>query len=226
MSKRIGILGGISYESTKDYYELFHRKYYEQKNDFYFPEIVVYSLNFQKFTDLENTNQEKYIEYILQGIKGLEAAQADFIIMAANSPHSVYKQLVRQAKVPIYSIADATIARILEKELRRVLLLGIKHTMDSDFYPAAGKVSKIDVVVPVEDDKQTINDIIFSELCVGVVNNTSKEKLLRTISHYDVNGVILGCTELPQIIKKHDLKIEVFNTLEIHVEDALEKCMK
>ena len=223
MSKRIGILGGISYESTKDYYELFHHKYYEQKNDYYFPEIVVYSLNFQKFTDYENTNQEKYIEYILQGIKGLEAAQVDFIIMAANSPHSVYKQLVRKVKVPIYSIADATIARILEKGLRRVLLLGIKHTMDSNFYPEAGKASNIDVVVPSEKDKQTINDIIFSELCVGVVNAASKNKLLQIISHYDVQGVILGCTELPQIIKNGDLSIEIFNTLEIHVEDALKK---
>ena len=143
--------------------------------------------------------------------------------MAANSPHSVYNQLARIAKVPIYSIADATIARVIEKGLRRVLLLGIKHTMDSDFYPEAGKASNIDVVVPFEEDKQIINGIIFSELCVGVVNKVSKQILIKIISNYDVEGVILGCTELPQIIKKSDLTIEVFNTLEIHVEDALKK---
>ena len=226
MSKRIGILGGISYESTKHYYELIHKKYYDRKHDYYFPEVVVFSLNFQRFSDYENSDTGKYIAYILEGIRGLEAAKVDCIIMAANSPHSVYRQLMTQTSIPIYSICDATMRRAKELKLKRLLLLGIKHTMDSEFYPESGMKNDIDVIVPTEEQKRTIDDIIFSELCVGRVSELSRENLLAIISNYTVDGVILGCTELPQIIKEDDLNVEVLNTLDIHVEAVLQGCLK
>jgi aspartate racemase len=223
MKKRIGILGGISYESTKNYYELIHKKYYDIKKDYYYPEVIIYSLNFQKFTDYENTDSEKYLSYIISGLKGLETTQVDFIIMAANSPHSVYSQLIDRIKTPVYSIADAVIAKAKEKNLKKILLLGIKHTMDSEFYPNAGKSSGIEVIVPKEEDKLIVDKIIFHELCIGEINNTSKSILLNIISKNNVDGVILGCTELPQIIQDNDLKIEILNTLELHVEYAINK---
>lgn len=224
MNKRIGILGGISYESTKHYYELIHKKYHERKHDYYFPEIVVFSLNFQRFTDYENSNTEKYIEYILEGIRGLEATGVDCIIMAANSPHSVYKHLIQQTNIPMYSISDATMKKAKELKLKRLLLLGIKHTMDSEFYHESGRKNHIHVLVPTEEEKRIIDDIIFSELCVGRVNEQSKETLLDIIHNYTIDGVILGCTELPQMIKRDDLDVEVLNTLDIHVEAVLQKC--
>jgi len=221
MDKRIGLLGGISYESTKQYYELIHRRYFEIKQDYYFPEVVVFSLNFQKFTDYENTDTPRYIEYIMEGIQGLEAAQVDLIAMAANSPHSAYKSLIKQTKVPLISIADATLEKAKEYGLRNLLLLGIKHTMDADFYPEAGTQNGISVVVPTEDEKKVIDDIIFSDLCIGEVNEGSKQKLLAIINKYPVDGVILGCTELPQIISQDDTDIMILNTVEIHVEAIL-----
>ena len=226
MSKRIGILGGISYESTKQYYEAIHKKYYDKKHDYYFPEVVVFSLNFQKFTDYENSDTGRYIEYILEGIRGLEAAKVDCIIMAANSPHSVYRHLVARTAVPICSISDATMRRAKKLGLRRLLLLGIRHTMDSEFYPESGMKNDIDVIVPIEEERRIIDDIIFSELCIGRVNEQSREDLLAIISKYTVDGVILGCTELPQIIKEDDLNVEVLNTLDIHVEAVLQGCLK
>ena len=226
MNKRIGILGGISYESTKRYYELIHKKYYERKHDYYFPEVVVFSLNFQRFTDYENSNTEKYIEYILEGIRGLEATGVDCIIMAANSPHSVYKHLIQQTNIPMYSISDATMEKAKELKLKRLLLLGIKHTMDSEFYPESGRKNHIGVLVPTEEEKRIIDDIIFAELCVGRVNEQSKETLLDIIHNYTIDGVILGCTELPQMIKGDDLDVEVLNTLDIHVESALHHCLE
>jgi len=135
MHKRIGILGGISYVSTKQYYELIHKKYYNRKHDYYFPEVVVFSLNFQRFTDYENSDKKQYIEYILEGIRGLEATGVDCIVMAANFPHSVYSDLVTQTPIPIYSISDVTIKKAQELKLKNILLLGIKHTMDSGCYP-------------------------------------------------------------------------------------------
>ena len=119
MHKRIGILGGISYESTKHYYDLIHKKYYERKHDYYFPEVVVFSLNFQRFTDYENSDTKQYIEYILEGIRGLEATGVDCIIMAANSPHSVYSRLVTRPPIPIYSISEATIKKAKELTLKK-----------------------------------------------------------------------------------------------------------
>lgn len=225
MNKRIGILGGISYESTKQYYELIHKKYYYRKHDYYFPEVVVFSLNFQRFTDYENSDTEKYIEYILEGIRRLEAAKVDCIIMAANSPHSVYTHLIPQSSVPIYSISDATLQKAKELKLKKLLLLGIKHTMDSEFYPESGIENGIDVIMPTEEEKKIIDNIIFSELCVGRINQPSKERLLGIINNYTVDGVILGCTELPQIIKADDLDVEILNTLEIHVEAVLQQCL-
>ncbi|MCW4014722.1 MAG: amino acid racemase [Candidatus Bathyarchaeota archaeon] len=226
MSKRIGLLGGISYASTKEYYELIHRRYFELKQDYYYPEVVVFSLNFQKFTDYENTDTTRYIEYIMEGIHSLEATQVDFIAMTANSPHSVYKSLIKQTKVPLISIADATLKTAKELKLKRLLLLGIKHTMDADFYPEAGTKNGVSVTVPTEAEKKLIDDIIFSELCIGEINQGSKEKLLAIIDRYPVDGVILGCTELPQIISQDDLDIAVLNTVEIHVEAILQHSLE
>ena len=224
MNKRIGILGGISYESTKQYYDLIHKKYYERTHDYYFPEVVVYSLNFQRFTDYENSDTQQYIEYILEGIRGLEATGVDCIVMAANSPHSVYQHLAAQTPIPIYSISDAAMQKAKEFKLKRLLLLGIKHTMDSTFYPESGRKNSIDVLVPTEEEKRIIDEVIFSELCIGKVTQSSKETLLAIIRNYAVDGVILGCTELPLIIKEDDLDVTVLNTLDIHVEMVLQHC--
>ena len=222
MNKRIGILGGISYESTKLYYDLIHKKYYERKHDYFYPEVVVFSLNFQRFTDYENSDTEQYIEYILEGIRGLEATGVDCIIMAANSPHSVYAHLAVQTPIPIYSISDAAMQKARALKLKRLLLLGIKHTMDSTFYPESGRKNNIDVLVPTEEEKRIIDEIIFSELCLGSVTQRSKQTLLAIIDNYTVDGVILGCTELPLIIKENDFDVAVLDTLDIHVDSVLQ----
>jgi aspartate racemase len=111
-------------------------------------------------------------------------------------------------------------------QLQKLLLLGIKHTMDSDFYPESGREHGISILVPTEDEKRIIDDIIFSELCVGRVTKRSKETLLLIIRNYTIDGVILGCTELPQIIKEDDPDIAVLNTLDIHVEAVLQQCVE
>jgi len=225
MSKRVGILGGISHESTGTYYERIHRRYYELKQDYHYPEVLIYSLDFQKFTDYENHDREGYIAYILTGLRALERAGAELIVMAANSPHSVYPEVAAAVSTPILSIAAATIARARELNLKRLLLLGIKHTMDAEFYPREGTGVGIDVLVPNEDEKRTINGIIFSELCLGRIENASRRRLVEIVGRFEVDGVILGCTELPLILKNGDLPVEVLDTVAIHVEAALRECL-
>lgn len=222
MTKRIGILGGISFESTIKYYELILRTYYEQNMDYYYPEIVIFSLDFQKFTDFENENNKRqYIKYIIEGINSLEKAGAEFILMAANSPHAVFEELEILSNIPLLSIVKVTAEKAKQEGMKKLLLLGIKFTMQSSFYQNACKRHGIDVIVPTENEQNYINKIIFDELVIGILKNESKNKLLKIIENYDVDGVILGCTELPLILKQKDSDVKMLNTLKIHANAAL-----
>jgi len=222
MTKRIGILGGISFESTIKYYELILRTYYEQNMDYYYPEIVIFSLDFQKFTDFENENNKRqYIKYILEGINSLEKAGVEFILMAANSPHAVFEELEILSNIPLLSIVKVTAEKAKQEGMKKLLLLGIKFTMQSSFYQNECKRHGIEVIVPTENEQNYINKIIFDELVIGILKNESKNKLLKIIDNYDVDGVILGCTELPLILKQKDTDAKLLNTVKIHAEAAL-----
>lgn len=219
---RIGILGGISHESTREYYDLIHRKHYARYGNCHYPEVVIFSLDFQKFTDFENSDPDSYLRYILEGVQGLEACHVDCIAMAANSPHSVYGQVNERTPTPMLSIAEAVMDRAGERALTRLLLLGIRHTMDATFYPEAGQARGIGVTVPTEEEKTLVDDIIFSELCLGRITDSARQKLVGIINRHEVDGVILGCTELPLIISEGDVDIAVLNTMDIHVEAIMD----
>lgn len=225
--KRIGILGGISYESTIKYYEFILGKYYERKKDYYYPEVLIFSFDFQKFTDFENNkDMAGYIGYVMEGVRSLEAAGADFLLMAANSPHAVFDQVEKQARVPMLSIVKVVAEKAKSLGLKKVLLLGIKFTMQSSFYQEACKALGIEVVTPSEEEQNEVNRIIFDELVIGRFKEESRKRLLEIIEGYDVEGVILGCTELPLILKGGDSRKKLLNTLELHAEAALEKAME
>ncbi len=217
--KRIGILGGMSYESTIKYYDLLLEKYYGKFNDYNYPEVLIFSLNFQKLIDLElGGNKKEYIEYLMSGIKSLESGGASFIVMAANSPHAVYDDLEYLSEVPILSIVKATAEKANQENMKNLLLLGIKFTMQNTFYQYTCKKLGIEVITPSNLEQDIIDEIIFDELVVGFFKQESKEKLIQIIENYEVNGAILGCTELPLILTQSDTKIKLLDTLKIHVD--------
>ena len=183
--------------------------------------MVVFSLDFQRFTDYENTDRDAYIGYIMHGVRGLEVAGAELVVMAANSPHAVYREVSEAAAVPMISIADATAEKAAELGLERVLLLGIKYTMQSTFYHEKLGEHGVAVVTPDDGEQDEINRIIFDELVIGVHREESKERLLEIMGSYPVDGVTLGCTELPLIIGEGDTELAVMDTVDIHVEAAL-----
>ena len=225
--KKIGILGGMSYESTIKYYDLILQNYYNSYNDYNYPEILIYSLNFQKVIDFELGNDTaKYVDYLMSGINSLQNGGADFIIMAANSPHAVYDDLVQKAEIPILSIVEATAEKALEMRLNKLLLIGIKFTMQSSFYQRIFENSNMQVITPVDIEQDLIDQIIFDELVIGKFKNESKQELLNIINNYKVDGVILGCTELPLILHKKDTSIKLLDTIEIHVEATLKYAMR
>ena len=166
MTKTIGIIGGISAASTLQYYKKLTDLYYEKYQDYY-PEIIIHSLDFQYFTDLENEKRTKeYIDYINIKVKGLEQAGAEVIIMAANSPHSVFKEIESSSNVPMISIVDSTALKSKEKHYKKLLLTGIKYTMQSTFYQETFKQYGMEVITPAEDHQDEVNSMIFDELVI------------------------------------------------------------
>lgn len=223
MKKKIGILGGISLASTIQYYKTITDLYYGKFNDYYYPEIIINSLDFQYFTDLENEHRtDEYIDYILSGINSLKNAGADFIIMAANSPHSVYDRIKEKINIPILSIVDCVAKAAKEQNLKRLLLTGISYTMKSDFYQKGLKQYGIDVIVPSDSDMNIINDIIFDELVLNIINQESKKAFKNLLDSYAVDGVILGCTELPLLLNQKDTNLIALDSLKLHCKKALE----
>ena len=226
MMKKIGILGGISAASTVQYYNKILDLYYEIKKNYYYPEICIESLDFQYFTDFENRHDmDGYKEYIMKGIRNLEAAGSDVIIMSANSPHSVFHAIEKETSVPMLSIVDSVGNYARKNQMKKLLLTGIKYTMQGSFYRDELKNYGIDVISPSDEDQDAINHIIFDELAINVVKASSQERFLSIIDKYaarhSLDGVILGCTELPMLAETITSPIPFIDSLAIHCTDTL-----
>lgn len=220
--KKIGMIGGISSASTLHYYQMLHDLFYEQYHHYYYPEMVIESLNFQYFTDLENENKlDEYKQYILKSFHNLERASADFAIMAANSPHSVLEEIRNDIPIPVLSIVDAVGQKARDLGLKKSLLTGIAYTMRSNFYQTGLSKYGIEVITPIVEEQEIINKIIFSELVINLATEASKQTFLKIISSYSVDSVILGCTELPQLLSQNDADHCLLNSLQIHCEETL-----
>lgn len=227
MAKRIGIIGGISHESTIKYYEYILKKYYARKRNYHYPEMVIFSLDLKKLMEFEDReDMDGYIHYIREGIKALEKAGAEFIVIAANSPHSVFEVVEKMASVPMISIVKVA-AREAEKwDMKKLLLTGIKYTMQSSFYQDVFKKHGMEVITPSEEEQDEINKIVFNELVLGIFKKETRIKLINIIKNYKVDGVILGCTELPLILDQEDTEVKLLNTLVLHARAALDFALK
>ena len=210
MAKRIGIIGGISHESTIKYYEYILKKYYARKRNYHYPEMVIFSLDLKKLMEFEDR----------------EKAGAEFIVIAANSPHSVFEVVEKMASVPMISIVEVA-AREAEKwDMKKLLLTGIKYTMQSSFYQDVFKKHGMEVITPSEEEQDEINKIVFNELVLGIFKKETRIKLINIIKNYKVDGVILGCTELPLILDQEDTEVKLLNTLVLHARAALDFALK
>lgn len=210
-------------ESTCYYY----RKYIEisrkKFRKYEYPELLIYSINFRDFfMNPEGWEGRKRI--LINAAKALERAGAELIALTANTPHIVFDDIQKEISVPMVSIIDAVAEEILSHGLKKVLLLETKTTMSSGFYVNALKNKGLEVVVPNEEEQEELNRIIFEELAFE--NLKSKRWIIDLIERYakeeGVEGVILGCTELPLAVKRGDVSIEVFDSAEIHIKKLIE----
>lgn len=225
MSKRIGILGGMSPESTAEYYEYITRTYTERFGDYGYPEIVIYSVSFQPYVDWPKEDRWDLVAQGLSEAAGrLEAAGADFIVIATNTMHLVFDQVQASVNVPMLSLLDAVSEAILSRGMETVGLLGTKFVMEKTFYQDALARKGITVLVPDAGDREYVNDVIYNELVAGRILGESRAGFVTIIKKLAVRGaegVILGCTEIPLLVSEADAGIPLFDTTAIHAEAAL-----
>ena len=226
MSKTIGILGGMTPESTTVYYEHITRSYMEKFGDFGFPEIIVYSVSFQQYEDWMIAGAWDNIEKgLIEGMRNLEKAGADFAVIATNTMHKVFPQIQEAVSIPLVSIIDAVAEEINNRGMKTVGLLGTRFTMTEPFYKDGLTQQGIKTLIPDERDRKTVDDIIFHELGRGILNDDSRQKyvdVVKRLHAQGAQGVILGCTEIPLLITEADCEVPLFNTTVIHAEKALE----
>ncbi len=223
--KTIGIIGGLSHESTGKYYQWLNEGAREIRGGHSAAKILISSVDFGEFLELKEAGDwDTQGDLLAVEAKRLETAGADLIILATNTMHKVADKIEAALSVPFLHLADATADRIVEAGLDKVLLLGTRYTMEMDFYKKRLEDKGITVMVPGADDITAVSDIIYNELCHGEVRDESREKyksIIREFSAAGAQGVILGCTEITVMIGQEDSPIPVFDTTKIHVEETL-----
>jgi len=225
MAKKIGILGGMSPESTSAYYEYITRTYTERFGDFSYPEIIIYSVSFQPFVDWPSAGKWDLVaDALADSANHLEKAGADFVVIATNTMHIVFDEIQAQVGIPMLSLLDAVGRAIQAKKITKVGLLGTRFTMQNTFYADALKKYGVEVIVPEGDDAITVDQVIYDELVKGIISPESKEKFLaitKELEDRGAQGVILGCTEIPLLVNPGDTDLPLFDTTTIHAEAAL-----
>jgi len=229
--KTIGIIGGIGPESTVDYYKSIISLYRKKSGDENYPHIIINSINMAEMLNyVGKDDYDSLAKQLVDSINNLESAGADFAVIASNTPHVVFGRVAAESPLPLISIVESTCKRAAEMNLKRVLLIGTAFTMRNSFYTDCFKKHSIDLFVPDKDEQNIIHNIIFPELEEGIVNAKNKIEMLeicnRIISREKIEGIVLGCTELPLMLKKNDFNIEVLNTAEIHVQAVVDELMK
>ena len=230
MYKRIGILGGLTPESTVPYYLHIIHRYEEMFHNHAYPEIVIFSVSFQKFEDwMEREDWESMELELAKGLRALHGAGADFAVIATNTMHNLYEKLDRWNIVPLLSLVDATAAEVKMAGIKRVGLIGTKFAMNKPYYREGLAEFGIKTVVPDEEDQAYIGKVIFEELSYGILKEESRRgylEIMERLKEKGAQGVILGCTEIPLLIKQEHTKIPVFDTTSIHAEAALQYALK
>lgn len=225
MHKTIGILGGMSPESTVSYYEYITRTYTERFGDYGYPEVLIYSVTFQPYVDWPNQGRwDRVAQGLSEAAQRLEAAGADFILIATNTMHLVFDEVQASVSVPMLSLLDAVAEAILARRMGTVGLLGTRFAMEKGFYQQALAEHGIDVLVPESDGRATVDAVIYDELVANRIRDESRAKfvaLIDELADRGAEGVILGCTEIPLLVRPQDVEVPLFDTTLIHAEAAL-----
>lgn len=222
--KTIGLIGGMSWESTVTYYRLINEYVKSRLGGLHSAKILMYSVDFAEIEECQASGDwDKSAAILGSAAQSLQKAGADFIVICTNTMHKVVPAIEKRIDIPIIHIADATADVLLNADIKKAALLGTKYTMLQDFYKERLEKRGITVLIPNGDDVETINRVIYDELCRGIVSPTSREEYARIIGELKrlgAQGVILGCTEIGMLIDEKCSPLPVFDTTVIHAEKA------
>ena len=229
--KTMGLIGGMSWESTLQYYRVLNETVKEKLGKNHSVKCVIYSVDFAEIKKLQHEGKWGLLrDLMIAAAQRLKRADADFLVICANTMHKVAEEIQDNIKIPLLHITDAVAESIQKKGLKKVGLLGTKFTMEEDFYKERLREKfTIEVVIPNEAERRIIHDIIYNELCQGIINASSKKKFIDIIKNLHENGaegVVLGCTEIPLLINEKDVDVLIFDTTTIHAKAAVEFALK
>lgn len=228
--KTIGLLGGMSWESTVSYYQLINEAVKERLGGLHSAKILLHSVDFAEIEACQSSGDwDRSADILAQAAQGLVGAGADFIVICTNTMHKVAPQIQERSGVPLLHIAEVTARALLDRGVRRAALLGTRYTMTQDFYKGKLAQAGVEVLVPSEADMDTVNRVIFDELCRGVISPDSRAAFLEiigTLAQQGAQGVILGCTEIGLLIGQGDTDLPVFDTTRIHARAAAEEALR
>ncbi len=222
--KTIGLIGGMSWESTVTYYQIVNETVKQELGGLHSAKVLLYSVDFSEIESCQaDGDWNKSADILSEAAENLERAGADFIVICTNTMHKVAPQIQSRIGIPIIHIAEATADELNRQHITKVALLGTKYTMTQDFYKEKLIRAGITVLIPNEQEIETVNDVIYQELCLGIISEVSKEKYRMMIGHLaeqGAQGVILGCTEIGLLIRQKDVELPVFDTTRIHALKA------
>ncbi|MFV8432289.1 aspartate/glutamate racemase family protein [Vibrio owensii] len=228
--KTIGLIGGMSWESTANYYQIINREVKARLGGLHSGKVCLYSVDFAEIETLQHQGRWDDTARILsQAAKSVEAGGADFILICTNTMHKVADQIQQAVNVPLVHIADATAEKLVADGIKKVGLLGTRFTMEQDFYKQR-LIDKfgVDVVVPSSDDQTIVHEVIYNELCKGEVREDSRQQYLTIIDKLVEEGaeaVILGCTEIAMLVEPQHTDVKLYDTTEIHAKAAVEAAL-
>ena len=225
--KTMGLIGGMSWESSLEYYRIVNETVKEKLGGLHSCKCLMYSVDFGVIEALQHQNKwDELTKLMIEAAQNLKHGGADFIVICTNTMHKMAPEIEHATGLNVLHIADVTGAAISKNQIQKVGLLGTRFTMEGDFYKKRLKDNyDIEVIIPEDADRQIIHDIIYNELCLGIIKDDSRQKYIDIINKLCANGaegIILGCTEIPLLIKQSDVLIPVYDTTKIHAESAVD----
>jgi aspartate racemase len=224
--KTIGLIGGMSWESSSEYYRIINEEVKQRLGGLHSAKCVLYSVDFEAIEICQRNGEwEKTAQILTDAARSLEAAGADFIVICTNTMHKVADKIQAGIHIPLLHIADITAQEVLSKGIKTIGLLGTRYTMEQDFYKSRLETQGIKALIPKETDRVIVNSIIYNELCLGQIIDESRvryKRIIEDLIEQGADGIILGCTEIGLLVKPEDSNVPLFDTTLIHARGAVD----
>ncbi len=224
--KTIGLIGGMSWESSIEYYRIINQTTREKLGGLHSAKSLMYSVEFAEIENLQHQNRwDDAANILIKAARSLEKGGADFALICTNTMHKLYEEVQEQIQIPLLHIADATAQAIKSSGMDKIGLLGTRFTMEEDFYKGR-LIEKYDlkVIIPTSEEMDQVHRVIYDELCAGIIEQSSRQiytDIIKRLIAAGAQGIILGCTEIGLLVKPEDSSVPLFDTTEIHAQAAV-----